>query len=42
MPEINGISPALYAEAFAKHMATAKNGTIALIGSVAGDRAVSA
>lgn len=36
--EINGISPALYAEAFAKHMATANDGTIALIGSVAGDR----
>jgi len=36
--EINGISPVLYAEAFAKHMAKANHGTIALIGSVAGDR----
>ncbi len=36
--EINGVSPVLYAEAFAKHMADADHGTIALIGSVAGDR----
>lgn len=36
--DINGISPALYAEAFAKHMAKANHGTLALIGSVAGDR----
>lgn len=36
--EINGISPALYAEAFARHMAQANHGTIVLIGSVAGDR----
>jgi len=36
--DINGISPVLYAEAFAKHMARANHGTIALIGSVAGDR----
>lgn len=36
--EINGLSPLLYAEAFAKHMAKADHGTIALIGSVAGDR----
>jgi short-subunit dehydrogenase len=36
--EINGVSPVLYAEAFAKHMARANHGTIALIGSVAGDR----
>jgi len=36
--EINGISPVLYAEAFAQHMAQANHGTIALIGSVAGDR----
>lgn len=36
--EINGVSPVLYAEAFARHMAIAKHGTIALIGSVAGDR----
>jgi hypothetical protein len=36
--EINGISPVLYAEAFAQHMTQANHGTIALIGSVAGDR----
>lgn len=36
--EINGVSPVLYAEAFAKHMAQANRGTLALIGSVAGDR----
>ena len=36
--EINGISPALYAEAFAKHMAKLNQGSIAIIGSVAGDR----
>jgi len=36
--EINGISPALYAEAFGKEMEVANHGTIALIGSVAGDR----
>ncbi|MDX3895333.1 SDR family NAD(P)-dependent oxidoreductase [Pusillimonas sp.] len=36
--EINGISPVLYAEAFAKYMAQSNYGTIALIGSVAGDR----
>jgi decaprenylphospho-beta-D-erythro-pentofuranosid-2-ulose 2-reductase len=36
--DINGISPVLYAEAFAKHMEKANHGTIALIGSVAGDR----
>ncbi len=36
--EINGVSPVLYAEAFAKHMANAGHGSIALIGSVAGDR----
>lgn len=36
--EINGVSPALYAEAFAQKMAKANHGTIALIGSVAGDR----
>ena len=36
--EINGVSPVLYAEAFAKQMAKANHGTIALIGSVAGDR----
>lgn len=36
--DINGISPVLYAEAFAKHMAKVGHGTLALIGSVAGDR----
>lgn len=36
--EVNGISPVLYAEAFAKYMAQADRGTLALIGSVAGDR----
>jgi hypothetical protein len=36
--EINGISPVLFAEAFAKHMAKADKGTVAVIGSVAGDR----
>lgn len=36
--EINGVSPVLYAEAFAKVMEKANHGTIVLIGSVAGDR----
>jgi decaprenylphospho-beta-D-erythro-pentofuranosid-2-ulose 2-reductase len=36
--EVNGVSPVLYAEAFAKQMAKTNYGTIALIGSVAGDR----
>jgi decaprenylphospho-beta-D-erythro-pentofuranosid-2-ulose 2-reductase len=36
--DINAISPVLYAEAFAKAMEQAGHGTIALIGSVAGDR----
>ena len=36
--DINGVSPVLYAEAFAKDMAQANRGTLALIGSVAGDR----
>jgi len=36
--EVNGISPVLYAEAFAKHLAHANRGTLVLIGSVAGDR----
>lgn len=36
--EINGVSPVLYAEAFASEMEKARHGTIALIGSVAGDR----
>jgi len=33
-----GLSPALFAEAFAARMAKAGRGTIAIIGSVAGDR----
>ena len=36
--EINGMSPALFAEGFAGHMAKHNAGTLALIGSVAGDR----
>lgn len=36
--DINGISPVLYAEAFAKQMAKTNHGTISLISSVAGDR----
>ncbi len=36
--EINAVSPVLYAEAFATHLARAGYGTLALIGSVAGDR----
>ena len=36
--DINGVSPTLYAEAFAKEMGKTNHGTIALIGSVAGDR----
>lgn len=36
--EVNGVSPVLYAEAFAKEMETANHGTIALLSSVAGDR----
>lgn len=36
--EVNAISPVLYAEAFVQHMARAGRGTIAVIGSVAGDR----
>jgi decaprenylphospho-beta-D-erythro-pentofuranosid-2-ulose 2-reductase len=36
--DVNGISPVLWAEAFAKQMAKANHGTLALIGSVAGDR----
>ncbi|MFS2112670.1 SDR family NAD(P)-dependent oxidoreductase [Herbaspirillum frisingense] len=36
--EINGISPVLCAEAFAHAMSRSGSGTIALIGSVAGDR----
>lgn len=36
--EVNGISPVLFAEAFATHMQKCNNGTLAVIGSVAGDR----
>lgn len=36
--QINGVSPVLFAEAFVKHMAKVGQGTLALIGSVAGDR----
>jgi short-subunit dehydrogenase len=36
--DINGISPVLYAEAFASYMQKANRGTLAIIGSVAGDR----
>lgn len=36
--EINGVSPVLFAEAFAAQMAKAGRGTLAVIGSVAGDR----
>jgi short-subunit dehydrogenase len=36
--EINGVSPVLFAEAFANEMEKLNRGTIALIGSVAGDR----
>jgi short-subunit dehydrogenase len=35
---VNGISPVLFAEAFAGHMQKANQGTMAIIGSVAGDR----
>lgn len=35
---VNGISPALFAEAFVERMVTEDRGTIAIIGSVAGDR----
>jgi short-subunit dehydrogenase len=35
---INATSPALFAEAFAGHMQQANKGTLAIIGSVAGDR----
>jgi len=35
---VNGISPVLFAEAFVRHMELANRGTLALIGSVAGDR----
>lgn len=36
--EINAVSPVLFAEAFAKHMERHDHGTLAIIGSVAGDR----
>jgi len=36
--QINGVSPVLFAEAFAKPMVAVNHGTIAIIGSVAGDR----
>jgi len=36
--EVNGVSPALFAESFTKVMEKANQGTIAIIGSVAGDR----
>lgn len=36
--EVNGVSPVLFAEAFAGAMERAGKGTLALIGSVAGDR----
>jgi decaprenylphospho-beta-D-erythro-pentofuranosid-2-ulose 2-reductase len=35
---VNGISPVLFAEAFVGHMQKANHGTLAIIGSVAGDR----
>ena len=35
---VNGVSPVLFAEAFASHMARANRGTLVIIGSVAGDR----
>lgn len=36
--QLNGVSPVLFAEAFAGHMEKANKGTLAIIGSVAGDR----
>lgn len=36
--EVNGVSPVLFAEAFAGHMNRVGQGTICLVGSVAGDR----
>lgn len=36
--EINAVSPVLFAEAFAQHLAQNNHGTLALIASVAGDR----
>lgn len=36
--DVNGISPALFAEAFAGHMLRVNRGTLTIIGSVAGER----
>lgn len=36
--DVNAVSPVLFAEAFAAHFARANRGTIAIVGSVAGDR----
>ena len=36
--EVNGLSPVLFSEAFAAHLARQNKGTLAIIGSVAGDR----
>ena len=36
--EINAVSPVLFAEAYARRFSAANHGTIAIIGSVAGDR----
>lgn len=36
--EVNGVSPVLFAEAFAARLAGQDHGTLAIIGSVAGDR----
>jgi decaprenylphospho-beta-D-erythro-pentofuranosid-2-ulose 2-reductase len=36
--QINGVSPVLFAEALVKHMQKINHGTLAIIGSVAGDR----
>ena len=36
--QLNGVSPALFAEAFVGHMEKANKGTLAVISSVAGDR----
>ena len=35
---VNGVSPVLFSEAFVGHMQKANHGTLAIIGSVAGDR----
>jgi len=35
--QVNAVSPVLFAEAFASHLAKARHGTIAILGSVAGD-----